>query len=180
MASITEVVQDLAAMAKRGAITEDELKRLLGYLTQSAPTGEPGSGDVKPAMDVDLSTPSNSNPLAKHRTRHQRRYLGRGSYGWVTSQRAQALDLVALMELGGAASRAQVLDHIVRKWGPRLTTDDRDKLPSNGEERWRKTCQWGFHYLQREGLIERPRRGLQSLTAEGKIEATARGKDLPV
>ena len=180
MVSITEVVQDLAGMAKRGAITEDELKRLLAYVLQSAPTGQPGDGDPKALMVSDAIMPSASARPTVRSAQPQRQFFGRGSYGWVDLERAQDLDLVALVELGGEASRAQVLKHISHKWGHRFTAADRETLQSNGEERWSKTCNWGFHYLQRDGLIRRPRRGLQSLTAEGKVKAEARKKDLPV
>lgn len=174
--TIIEVIQDLTAMAKRGAITEEELKRLLSYLTQPTPTGQPGNGDAKPVMQTDPIAPLDAGRRSRYSGKSQRAYYGRKPYGWVNLERAQDLDLVALLSLGGSARRVQILDHISRKWGPRFTPADQETLRSSGEQRWRKTCQWGLYQLRKDGLIVVPERGVQSLTGRGRSEAEARIK----
>ena len=174
MANIKDVIQDLADMAKRGAISEEELKRLLTYIVESgsAPPSSPGNGTLR--TEPDLGAPSASGQPNGPTSRPQRKFFGRGSYGTVDMERAEDLVLVALKELGGAATRAQILELISDHWGHEFTAADREVLASSGEERWTKTCQWAIHYLDKEGLIERPRRGLQSLTDRGRLEAQAR------
>lgn len=176
MANIKDIIQDLADMAKRGAISEVELKRLLTYLVESNPVPPSIPGDGTPMMETDLAAPIASGQPNGHPFRPQRKFFGRGSYGTVDMERAKDLVLVALMKLGKPATRPQILELISDNWGHEFIAADREVLASNGDERWNKTCQWAIHYLDKEGLIERPRRGLQSLTAKGRLEAQARDK----
>ena len=174
MANIKDIIQDLADMTKRGAISEEELKRLLAYIVESNPTPPSLPGNGTPGMETDLAAPIASVQPNGHASRPQRRFFGRGSYGTVDMERAEDLVLVALMKLGGAATRAQILELISHHWGHEFTAADREVLAISGDERWTKTCQWAVHYLYKKGLIERPRRGLQSLTERGRLEAQAR------
>ena len=175
MANFKDIIQDLAEMANRGSITEGELRRLLTYIVESSPTppSSPGNGTLR--TEPDLVAPIVSGQPNGHASRPQREFFGRGSYGTVDTERAEDLVLVALMKLGGAATRPQILELISHHWGHEFTAADREVLASSGEERWTKTCQWALHYLDKNGLIERPRRGLQSLTDKGRLEAQARG-----
>ena len=176
MVTLREVIQDVAAMANRQAITEEELKRLLGYLSQPLPIGVPRQGDARPVMQADSIAPPESSHRPTYSGKAQRTYFGRKPYGWVNLERAEDLDLVALLDLGGTARRVEILDHILGKWGPSLIAADLETLASSGEQRWRKTCQWGLYYLQKEGLVVRPQRGVQALTDRGRSEAESRRK----
>ena len=179
--ALREIIQDLAAMSQRGAITEEELSRILGYLVQRSPAQQTSESDGRSEVGTTLGdSPISSPPVALSSTRPRRRNLGRGSHGWVDlHKRARDLALVGLLEVGGHGSRSRVLDHIERRWGRHFTDADREILRVAREPRWRKICNWAFHYSFRDGLVERPERGVQSLTTAGRREAEARRKTLP-
>ena len=101
MVTLREVIQDVAAMAKRQAITEQELKRLLGYLSQSTPIGETGQGDAQSVMQTDSIAPPEASRHPGYSGKAQRTYFGRKPYGWVNLERAEDLDLITLLTLGG-------------------------------------------------------------------------------
>ncbi|PKB84037.1 MAG: hypothetical protein BZY88_00775 [SAR202 cluster bacterium Io17-Chloro-G9] len=101
MVTLKDVIQDVAAMAKRHAITEQELKRLLGYLSQPTPVGNPGQEDAEPVMQTDFIVPTDSSHHPVYSGNAQRTYFGRKRYGWVNRKRAEDLDLIALLTLGG-------------------------------------------------------------------------------
>ena len=165
MATLRDAIQDLAAMAKRGAISDEELKRLMGFLSQSTPVQATGESESNLASDA---RPDSGSPYPK------RRYAPRGRSGWVDKKRARDLDLVALMELGGTASRPELLTHIEKRWGQRFTEADKEILSIAKEPRWEKTCQWGLYNLTQERLVVRPQWGVQSLTSAGESEARSR------
>ena len=174
MPKFKDVIQDLADMAKRGAISEEELKRLLTYIVDSSSALPASPGTGTPTMETNSGATITSSQPNAHASGPQRRSFGRGSYGTVNRERAEDLVLVALLKLGGAATRPQTMEKISLDWGHEFTAADREILASSGEERWTKTCQWALHHLDKKGLVERPRRGLQSLTDKGRLEAQAR------
>ena len=187
MTIFEDAVQDLAAMSRRGAITGSELRRMLTYLLQSGAESGPDDSSLRPTAPTGGPSPPQggpgantgaSSPSVPSRQR-RRRFLGRGTYGWVNQNQAQTLDLVALLELGGSGTRPDVLGHIERKWGGHFTRNDREELAAAQGQRWEKTCNFGFHYLYRDGLIRRPERGVQLLTDAGIREAEARRRSLP-
>lgn len=171
MTTLTDIVQDLAAIAKRGAITEDELKRLLGYVVQEKPASEQvADGNKSVAIPTSVLATQPHMPRKRH-------YVSRGEYGWVNSERAQGLNLVALLELGGRAERPKRLDYIRQRWSKHFSQADLAILPIAREPRWQKTCEWAVYPLVRDGLAERPRRGVLTLTANGRREAeSAKGR----
>lgn len=62
--------------------------------------------------------------------------------------------LEALVELGGRASMAEVLNLVEKKMGVRLTKYDFEPLPSDPKAiRWRNTAQWCRNTLVREGFM---------------------------
>ncbi len=179
MTTLKEVVQVLATLAQRGAMTDEELERILGNFLSSGPAPQISQRDGKSQMVSDLPSSPTSPQSAVPSKRRQRQSEGRGSYGWVDQNIARGLVLVAVLELGGEASRSQLLDHIERRWGRHFTEADREMLQIAPEPRWRKTCNWRLYVLFKERLIDRPRRGVQSLTAAGKREAETWKKNLP-
>ncbi|MCH7620836.1 MAG: winged helix-turn-helix domain-containing protein [Chloroflexi bacterium] len=174
MANLTEVIQDLADLAKRGAITEEELRRLLGYIVDHNPASPISPMNGTASVDTGEPVPMDSSGPRRQTGRQQRRFLRRGAYGKINVRLGEDLVLVTLLELGGAATRPQILERITQNWGLEFTPADHEILPGNGEQRWSKACNWSMHNLDRDGLIERPRRGLQSLTERGKLEAETR------
>ena len=164
MTTLRDAIQDLAAMAKRGAISDEELKRLMGFMSQSTPVQEKGESEFNLASDT---RPESGSPS-------KRSYARRGKSGWVDKKRARDLDLVALMELGGTARRPELLTHIDKRWGQRFTEADKEILNIAKEPRWEKTCQWGLHSLTQDGPVVRPEWGVQSLTSAGASEARSK------
>ena len=163
-----KVVKDLVTIAERGGMTDEEFTRLLQYIVNSN-DGQEDASSAPPAL---TTTP------VTHETVAARAFFGRGNYGWVDLERARDLDLVALLELSVPSNRSAVLDHIEKRWGGQLVEADLELLPSNKEPRWRKNCQWGFYYLEKEGFTRRPRRGIQELTDTGRKRAEDRRKSL--
>ncbi|MCH8090059.1 MAG: winged helix-turn-helix domain-containing protein [Chloroflexi bacterium] len=177
MSALKDAIQVLAEMSKRGGITDEELKLVLKPLilnaTSSMLQGDERAGLVSNSAD----TPSSQSTIRL--IERQRKFVKRGSSGWVDKVRAEALDLVALLELGGTARRKQILEHIQRRWGGHFIDEDREKLSVAPEQRWRKKCNWALHDLFKGGLIERPRPRVQSLTETGRREAELRRRNLP-
>jgi hypothetical protein len=175
MIELTKVIRDLADMVDRGAMTEDELKRILGYVVQPTPSKD-GEADGVPTVQTDPSPPSRS---ITPRNGPERVFVQRGAPGWVDKERAMDLVLVSLLESGGTARRSQTLDFIENRWGTKFVEADVEMLPIAGEPRWRKFCNWAFYHLEHGGLTERPQFGIHSLTEAGQHEAEARRKNLP-
>ena len=165
MPTLTEAMEDIIAMRKRGAVTDEELKRLVRYLVDPTPNG--GNG-ISPEPPTPAAPP-----------RRQRRNVGRGSSGWVDRIQAQVLDLVAMLELADDVTRPQVRDHVEQRWGHHFTENDLQVLTIALEARWEKNCNFAFHYLGKDGYIIRRSRGVYALTDAGRRQAEAWRKSLP-
>lgn len=79
--------------------------------------------------------------------------------------------LAALVELGGRAPAAEVIDHVGRLLAPQLTDVDREELKS-GEIRWRNRVQFARLRLVRSGhLSKQSPRGTWELSELGRRTA---------
>lgn len=81
--------------------------------------------------------------------------------------------LRALLEMGGSARVARVLDRVGQMMATRLNERDREALPSNPKTiRWRNSAQWARLRLVEGGLLasDSPR-GVWRLTDQGKEAA---------
>lgn len=78
--------------------------------------------------------------------------------------------LQSLVELGGSASMADVLDRVESKMREQLNVYDLSPLPSNSTQlRWRNTAQWARNAMVKEGLMaSNSRRGIWEITEFGK------------
>ncbi|MCH7626368.1 MAG: winged helix-turn-helix domain-containing protein [Chloroflexi bacterium] len=159
MVTTIEAAEEILNLFKRGSMTESEFRKLMSFVVGI----DQKEGNTEPPAPQLVEPP-----------RHRRRNFGRRSYGWVTADRAQDLDLIALYELGGQARRTQIIEHIERKWGNKFTDADREILVKAKEPRWEKTCHWGIFHLKKADLIRRPERGIQELTENGRQEAIKR------
>lgn len=82
--------------------------------------------------------------------------------------------LVALNELGGSGSMAQVLDGVFEKVKARLTDADHERLPSGTDVRWRNTAAWERFKMVEDGLLSSDSpRGTWELTGAGVAAAEA-------
>ena len=86
---------------------------------------------------------------------------------------------VALLELGRAADRQTRLSHIEKHWDQNFESSDLEILPAAAQPRWKKVCEWDLHFMYKEGLARRPKRGLWELTQIGIQTAQALRKELP-
>lgn len=80
--------------------------------------------------------------------------------------------LEALVELGGSASVAEVLQRVYEKVKDRLTEHDLQPLRSNPlEPRWRKNAQWCRYRMVRSGLLKRDSPvGIWEISEKGRAE----------
>lgn len=78
--------------------------------------------------------------------------------------------LESLVELGGSAPIADVLDRVEAKMRNRLNTYDHSPLPSDPTQtRWRNTAQWARHTMVQEGLLSpNSPRGIWEITETGR------------
>ncbi len=171
MGNVSKAIQVLADMARRGVVTESELMDILGPLVRAEPHKVGSHNNEGEFTEV-------AGPLRDGHPR-KRQFGPRGSSGWVDRHRSESLVLIALSELGGSASRAEILDYIEGRWGKQFTADDHALLRVAREARWRKNCNWRLFDLTQRGLVTIPRRGIQQLTPDGKSEANSRRRDLP-
>lgn len=76
--------------------------------------------------------------------------------------------LRALIELGGSAKTAAVLDRVGELLADRLNEFDRQRLSGGRKIRWRNTAQWVHNTLKKEGLV-RPgtAKGIWQITLAG-------------
>ncbi len=74
--------------------------------------------------------------------------------------------LDALRELGGSGSPDEVVERIARDLN--LTDDMQNELLPSGGSRYRNQVAWARFYLVREGLLDSSKRGVWSLTEEGR------------
>ena len=111
MSTAGEVIEDLVAMLRRDAITEAELARIVRLLRESGDR-DLSDGEAMLQAEVDVAGASRLPQVQRDIRGTQRRSAGRGRSGWVDSECARNLDLVALMELGGTATRPEMINHI--------------------------------------------------------------------
>ncbi len=74
--------------------------------------------------------------------------------------------LDALRELGGSGTPDEVVEKIAKDL--KVSEKDQNELISSGQSRFRNQIAWGRFYLAREGLIDSSRRGVWSLTEQGR------------
>jgi len=74
--------------------------------------------------------------------------------------------LDALRELGGSGTPDEVVERIAKNL--KVSEKDQNELISSGQSRFRNQIAWGRFYLVREGLIDSSRRGVWSLTEQGR------------
>ena len=159
MVTTIEAAEEVLNLFKRGRITESEFRKLLSFVV---------------GVDREESIAEPLTPKTVEPSRPRRQHFGRGGCGWVTTEIAQDLDLIALHKLGGRARRTQIIEYIEKKWGSKFIDADSEILVSSNEPRWTKICQWGLHYLKKADLISLPERGVQELTPKGQQEAIKR------
>jgi len=86
--------------------------------------------------------------------------------------------LLALRELGGSGSMAEVLDRVFERVKGRLTDADRERLPSGTDVRWRNTAAWERFKMVEEGLLKSDSpRGTWELTESGAAAAEAEANE---
>ena len=74
--------------------------------------------------------------------------------------------LDALRTLGGSGTPDEVVEQIAKDLG--LSDDLQNELLPSGEPRFRNQVAWGRFYLVRAGLLDASKRGVWSLTKEGR------------
>ncbi|MEI8246269.1 MAG: restriction endonuclease [Lentisphaerota bacterium] len=74
--------------------------------------------------------------------------------------------LDALRELGCSGTPDEVVEKIAKDL--KVSEKDQNELISSGQSRFRNQIAWGRFYLAREGLIDSSRRGVWSLTEQGR------------
>lgn len=74
--------------------------------------------------------------------------------------------LNALRSLGGSAEPQQVMDKVIDLAD--LTSEELGETYKNGKSKYKNEVGWARFYLVKAGLIESKKRGLWSLTAEGR------------
>jgi len=106
MVTVKQTLASIVALRREGLINEEEERRLVRYALQDlpAPSGlvqnQVNSTQADPAATVQQSVSTVNRVKGR-----QRRYSGRGQYGWVNLERAEDVNLVTLLELGGNVSR---------------------------------------------------------------------------
>ena len=106
MVTVKQTLASIVALRREGLINEEEERRLVRYALQDlpAPSGlvqnQVNSTQSDPTATVQQSVSTVSRVKGR-----QRRYAGRGRYGWVNLERAEDVNLVTLLELGGNVSR---------------------------------------------------------------------------
>ncbi|MBC7345566.1 MAG: winged helix-turn-helix domain-containing protein, partial [Clostridia bacterium] len=104
-------------------------------------------------------------------TRRSRRVAERLKRGLRTPERDFRVPILeSLVEFGGSASMAEVLEKVESKMSHRLNAYDRQPLASDpGQIRWRNTAQWARNSMVREGLLaaDSPR-GVWAITSAGR------------
>ena len=171
MTTLWDAVVDIVGAAKRRALTEEEARRLLGFVLENHPEPVTESQSQPPESGaLTIHAPAGAGVESNGR-KPRRRHFGRGENGWVDPPRARMLNLVALLELESPCDRQTRLDYISQHWGRNFQPLDLEILKGAREPRWRKVCEWGLTYMNKDGLVQSPRRGLWELTPEGKRRA---------
>jgi len=88
--------------------------------------------------------------------------------------------LKALVEMGGRARSAAVLDRVLEMMEHRLNDHDLEKLPSSVSQRWRNTAEWCRYAMCKEGLLnpDSPQ-GTWEITDEGRRWLAERERGTP-
>lgn len=82
--------------------------------------------------------------------------------------------LQTLLRHGGGASRSVVLDELEKVMSDRLTSYDKEDIPSGDCMRWQKSAEWMVHGLRKAKLLKRANDGPYGhwvLTDQGKAAA---------
>jgi restriction system protein len=74
--------------------------------------------------------------------------------------------LDALRELGGSGSPDEVVEQIA--FDLKLTDEEQNEVLPSGGSRLKTNVAWARFYLVREGLLDSSRRGIWSLTENGR------------
>ena len=110
-------------------------------------------------------------PPRKRRRKRSRKATERLERGLRTREDVFRVPVLeALVQLGGSAPMAEVLDKVGDLMKRQLNEYDRSPLPSTpGSPRWRNTAQWVRNELVKEGLLasDSPR-GTWEITEEGE------------
>jgi len=110
-------------------------------------------------------------PPRKRRRKRSRKATKRLERGLRTREHAFHVPILqALVQLGGSASVAEVMDKVSDLMKSQLNEYDRSSLPSTPDSpRWRNTTQWARNALVKEGLLasDSPR-GTWEITKEGE------------
>jgi hypothetical protein len=158
------------------------LRRLLGLdpaakdgaVEHSASKTRDGHGRTKSRA----AATSSSEPAASGRPNTRKRAPGR-----TRGRRAPSHEILpesdyigpllqVLAEKGGSAHASEVVEEVGTRLGARLTSLDKERLPSGGI-RWQNRMQFARLRLAEEGLIERnTRRGVWALTDAGMAKAS--------
>lgn len=108
--------------------------------------------------------------LPRRKTR-RRRVAERLRKGLRTPEEAFYIPILqSLVELGGSAEMARVLDTVEAKMKHQLNQYDLQPLPRNPDTiRWRNAAQWARNTLVREGLLDgQSPRGIWRITPAGR------------
>jgi hypothetical protein len=90
--------------------------------------------------------------------------------GAIPSKEYRLPILEALIELGGRATRKEVLYIVERKMKPRFTHIDVELIESGTSVRWRKNAEWEKYKMVKEGLLRSDSpAGIWEITDEGKV-----------
>src|SRR3972149_4313457 len=108
MVTVKQTLASIVALRREGVISEEEERRLVRYALQdlSTPAGLV-QNQANLAQSDPVTTEQQSASVVIGVRGRQRRYAGRGEYGWVNQERAEDVNLVTLLELGGNVSRPQ-------------------------------------------------------------------------
>jgi len=141
---------------------DDALRRVL----DAAEAQRPRKGGAEAVPEPVPSELPGAAPFQRRKRRSRVQKLSQDAY--------RGPILVALRELGGSGSMAEVLDRVFQEVEGRLTEADRERLASGTDVRWRNTAAWERFKMVEEGLLasDSPR-GTWELTEKGAAAAEA-------
>ena len=106
-------------------------------------------------VDITLGVSSNHRIMAKRKNSEGTKFL-----------RFFGPLLDALRKLGGSGTPDEVVEQIAADLG--LSDEDQNELLPSGGSRFKTNVAWARFYLVREGLLDSSRRGVWSLTEQGR------------
>lgn len=74
--------------------------------------------------------------------------------------------LEVLKELGGSGTASEVMDHVIEKM--QIPESEQEVVLKSGQSRVRNRIQWARFYLAHAGYIDSSKRGIWTITEEGK------------